>query len=225
MTVALARAVFFVIWGAGVVAWALGLRRSLSLLQQPLGSQDWGGGGDFEDESDPGSFTGELEVEGRPSAVQQEVEGRLPEVLGPYFALRRSAMGLELRNGRPPTFSQVGWSNVSQARLAFRSAGLARTCVSYECDVKELRRKLGRIALTVVLAAGVPTLVVVGALIWLLVVPNESPAARWQVFQTAQVVHALWPPFMIVGKLKANVREVESSLRALVEASGGVAGE
>ena len=222
MTPELTRAVFFIIWGAGVVVWALGLRRSLVLLRErQTAGLEWGGPGFPGDEAGAGVFRGEWEVEGRPDGVQAEVSRRLPEALGVTFVLRATANGLELKNTLPPAFRRQGWSNVSQAHLTFQPADLTRTRVSYELDLSLLQRRLGRIALTVVLAAGLPTVVAVGALIWLLVLPSQHPAVRWQVFQTLQVVHGLWPPFMVTAKLKANLQEVESSLRALLEAAGG----
>ena len=39
----------------------------------------------------------------------------------------------------------------------------------------------------------------VGLLIWYLVIPAENATVRGQVFQTLQVVHAIWVPFLFVG--------------------------
>jgi len=118
----------------------------------------------------------------------------------------------------------VGWSNVRRVLVAMRSIGVSRGQVAYELDLRPLRRRLGRIGLVVVLAAGLPTLLLVGGLIWFLVIPSTVPAVRWQVLQTLQVSHALWPPFLVTSRLAANVREARTSLHALIDAEGGAAG-
>ena len=35
------------------------------------------------------------------------------------------------------------------------------------------------------------------AALWHLVAPSEKPPVRWQAVQVVQIVHVLWPPFMI----------------------------
>lgn len=221
MSPELARAVFFVIWGGGLVVWALGLRHSLALLarEDPFREQ-WGeAGGD--DEEDPARLRGEVTVRAPASAVRQELARRLAAAAGSTFVVEERAEGLELRNTLPPAFNRLGWANVAGAALRVSPAGMGLTRVAYELDLGPLRRRLGRIALTVVLAAGLPVLLGVGALVWWLVLPSEHPAVRWQVFQTAQVVHALWPPFMVTSRLRTNGRQARTSLEAVIRAAGG----
>ena len=35
------------------------------------------------------------------------------------------------------------------------------------------------------------------AALWHLVAPSEKPPIRWQAVQVVQIVHVLWPPFLI----------------------------
>jgi len=220
----LARAVFFVIWGAGLVAWALGLRYSLAFLQRedPFRRESGRPTGETGEE-DPALLRGEVTVRAPAGAVRQELARRLAAAAGSTFVVEAEAGGLALRNTLPPAFTRFGWANVAGARLS--PAGLGLTRVAYELDLRPLRRRLGRIALAVVLAAGLPTLLGVGALVWWLVLPSREPAVRWQVFQTAQVVHALWPPFLVLSRLRANARQARTYLEAVVRASGGAADE
>ncbi len=38
-----------------------------------------------------------------------------------------------------------------------------------------------------------------GFIIPTFVISNEDPAIRYQVFQTCQIIHVLWPPFLFIG--------------------------
>jgi hypothetical protein len=52
-----------------------------------------------------------------------------------------------------------------------------------------------------------PVLLIVGGVIWFLVIPSAAPAVRWQVLQTFQIIHALWPPFMFLGMYNTGRRQ------------------
>jgi hypothetical protein len=225
MTSELARGLFFIIWGTGVVFWALALRRSLAYLS-PTEVREWFASdlaGDPQ-RSDPAARRGAVEAGGRPEALCEEVARRLTGDLGGTFVVREERDTLVSTNTLPPAFSQFGWANVSRAVVRVTSAGLARSLATYELDARPLRRRLGRVALVVALAAGLPTLVAVGALIWWLVLPSQVPAVRWQVFQTFQIVHALWPPFLVLTRLGANLNAAERSLQAVIRAAGEAVG-
>lgn len=59
-------------------------------------------------------------------------------------------------------------------------------------------------------------------LIWRFVVQNPNPQIRWQVFQMFQIVHFLWPPFLIYfihrGIIKAQRRSIEN-IHLLIKAA------
>jgi len=44
-------------------------------------------------------------------------------------------------------------------------------------------------------------------IIWMFVLPHENPAVRMQVIQTFQMVHGVWPPFLI-GSIASRVRKM-----------------
>ena len=57
-----------------------------------------------------------------------------------------------------------------------------------------------RIAMSILVLIVVPlAILLVSGLIWTLVIPAQNPAIRWQVIQVVQMVHFLWPPFLIYG--------------------------
>jgi len=220
VTEELARAIFLMIWGAGLIFWVLGLKQGLRLLPKPEPTDEFLSLPDENESDDPGIVRGEAEVEGSPASLLEELGRRLPRAVGSTFSLHSSADGLQLRNALPPAFNKVGWENVKEVRLTFALADFGRTRVSYELDLRPRSRWLGRIALVLVLVVGLPVLLVVGGLIWWLVIPSANPAVRWQVFQTFQIVHGLWPPFMVTSRLGANVRQAQVSLHALIETAG-----
>lgn len=221
MTAELAQAIFFMIWGAALVFWVWGLKQSLRLLRRAGTTSEFLIAPRDEDEpTEPGVVRGEAEVEGPSAALLEELVRRLPRALGSTFALHTTADGLELRNALRPVFSRVGWENVTEVRLTVARADFGRTRVSYELDLGPLSRWLGRIALLLVVGVGLPVLLLVGGLIWWLAVPSTVPAVRWQVFQTFQIVHGLWPPFMVTSRLGANVARAQASLHAVIETAG-----
>lgn len=80
----------------------------------------------------------------------------------------------------------------------------------YRLGYGRLVRRLRSIALALILGIGLPVLLIVGAAIWLVVIPSPHPATRWQVLQTPQIVHLLWPPFLVmwlysVGKKHSKI--------------------
>jgi hypothetical protein len=123
-------------------------------------------------------------------------------------------------NALEPGLNQLGWDNVKSAEITVERAGLQRARVSYELDLRPLAHKLGRVALTIVLAIGLPVMLLVAGLMWFLVLPSAVVAVRWQVLQTCQVVHALWPPFLVTSRLRASARAAENLLRAVATAAG-----
>jgi hypothetical protein len=226
MTEELARALFFIIWGTGLVLWALALRRSLAYLR-PAAVQESLLAADPIVElepSGPGLRRGTVEVPGEAEPLGEEVAGRLAADLGGTFVVRQERDTLVCTNSLSPAFSQLGWANVSRAVLRVTSVGAGRSQVAYELGARPLQRRLGKIGLVVVFAAGLPTLLTVGALIWYLVLPSQVPAVRWQVFQTFQIVHALWPPFLVLSRLGAHLNVAERSLAAVIQAAGEAVG-
>jgi hypothetical protein len=226
MTSELARALFLIVWGTGVVLWALALRRSLLYLS-PIEIRDWpgaGGAAPGREAFEPDVRRGVVEVEARAEALLEEVATRLGADLGGTFVLREERDTLVLTNSLPPAFSQFGWANVSRALVRVTATARARSLATYELDARPLRRRLGRVALVVALAAGLPTVVGVGVLIWWFVLPSQAPAVRWQVLQTFQIAHALWPPFLVLSRLGANLHAAATSLEAVIRAAGEAVG-
>lgn len=78
-------------------------------------------------------------------------------------------------------------------------------------------RKGARIALWICFLAGLPVLVGVAVLLMTLVVGHEHPAMRGQAFQILQIVHPLWPPFLIMWLGGRSQKLIEASLGQVLD--------
>jgi hypothetical protein len=224
MTEELAQGLFFVLWGMGLAVWVWGLTHSVRMFRTPRGEDDFTSPDFGRGPAYPALVTGEIDVAGSAADVSEELARRLSGVVGSTFVIRDSPDGLVLTNALQPAFTQLGWANVSAAHLSIQSREIGRSRVSYELDLRPLASRLGRIALTIVLAVGLPVLLIVVGLIWFLVIPSTAPTVRWQVLQTLQVTHALWPPFLVTSRLRANARVAQASLEAVIVAAGEAVG-
>ncbi|QDT68285.1 hypothetical protein MalM25_12060 [Planctomycetes bacterium MalM25] len=90
----------------------------------------------------------------------------------------------------------------SEAEFRFEPAGEGETRVQYVLGNEAIDRRLRGVSMMLVFMVALPVLVAVLGAVWFWVVNSANPALRWQVFQAAQVVHALWPPLLLVGFLR-----------------------
>ena len=85
-------------------------------------------------------------------------------------------------------------------------------------DFTELARR--RLLLMSILVFAVPLVILlVAGVIWQFVVPNGHPAIRWQVVQMVQIVHVLWPPFLVAALYRRQRRAAESAVGSLLLAT------
>ena len=88
--------------------------------------------------------------------------------------------------------------------------------MSYRIGYARLIRLLKKIALCIIFGVGLPVMVLVGLAIWLFVVQSDNPSVRWQVFQTLQISHALWPPFLILWFYRIGRRHSKRFMENLI---------
>jgi hypothetical protein len=91
-----------------------------------------------------------------------------------------------------------------------------RVAVSYTLGFDRVARLMRQVALWIILGVGLPTLLLVGGLVWYFVIPSQEPAVRAQVLQTLQIVHALWPPFLFLGILSLARRRSRMFVEQLI---------
>ena len=81
--------------------------------------------------------------------------------------------------------------------------------VDASADVTRLARIFERIMFVIVFPVALLALIVIPSVIWRFVVPSENPAVQWQSVQILQIVHVLWPPFLIYFLYRSRRRSVE----------------
>lgn len=87
-------------------------------------------------------------------------------------------------------------------------------------DMTGLKRVMGSIMAVIVLI--VEPLVVFGVafLVWFLALSSSVPAVRWQTLQVFQMIHVLWPPFLIYflfTRFRKEAKRKVESLHTLFE--------
>lgn len=96
------------------------------------------------------------------------------------------------------------------------------TSLNMEMDFTRLWRVMGTIMAALVLFLEPVVIIGIFLLLWFFAVPNDSPGVRWQVVQVVQVIHVLWPPFLIYFlfiKFRGSVKTVSNNLPILIEVS------
>ena len=95
----------------------------------------------------------------------------------------------------------VGFAGLyfSEAEFNFEPLGGDAVRVTYHLGYERLISLSRRVSLMVIFGAGLPLMLIVGAVVWFFVVNNAEPAVRWQVFQCFQIFHAIWPPFLLLS--------------------------
>ena len=130
----------------------------------------------------------------RPVTVKREADGRLT-----------AASVLPPRLVAVPAFSRC--------EVLLRQAGPGSTEITFRADYTDARRKALAVA-RILLAAGL----LVGAglviFIWFKVLPSENRAVRGQAIQAIQMVHLLWPPWLIYSLYRRGRRATELYLDA-----------
>ncbi|HMO84385.1 MAG TPA: hypothetical protein PKC18_05615 [Lacipirellulaceae bacterium] len=88
--------------------------------------------------------------------------------------------------------SQMGMT----VRVVAQRSG-SQTAVTAEVDDSTLRRRL-QIPLAALVVLLMPLVIVgVPAALWYFVAPSPHSAVQWQSVQVLQIVHVLWPPFLV----------------------------
>ena len=124
-----------------------------------------------------------------------------------FEVVERTPQRIGLRKNGPLMCNQPPSLYFSEAELTFEPVGNDTTRVSYVLGFDRLARRVKFVALSIILGIGLPVLVIVGGLIWHFVLPSPNPAIQWQVLQTLQVSHALWPPFLFLWLYSAGRRQ------------------
>jgi hypothetical protein len=124
-----------------------------------------------------------------------------------FEVVERTPQRIVLRKNGPLMCNQPPSLYFSEAELTFEPVSHDTTRVSYVLGFDRLARRVKLVTLSIILGIGLPVLLIVGGLIRYFVLPSQNPAVQWQVLQTLQIAHALWPPFLFLGLYSAGRRQ------------------
>lgn len=209
--------VFVSIMSIGVFVWTWSLTKARRLGLAPKQVDRWPDEGGLEFETE----TGEVTVRGEPEKLAKDLIRSLRQsVLSTMGASFRVTEHTPVRL----TFEKVGALMCNQppglyfteADLTFLPLGDGNVQVSYCLGYERLVHLLRKIALSIIWGAGLPAMLIAGNLIWFFVVQSPNPNVRWQVFQTLQIAHALWPPFMFIAFYRMGRRQSKIFIENLI---------
>ena len=210
-----ARLIFHLILGAEIVAWVIAAHFSMRALTDGEGSV----------------LGGELEAEGEPEGLSRRIAESLAAGAGPLaqgFKLTERTEGrIAFERAMPGAISGRAQAVIDSGLVTFERTASGKVRIAYAAKV-ERQLRVTRIGLLVCLAAGLVALCVGAALVWVLVIPSETPGVRWQVFQTLQVAQFLWEPWLFLGLRRRGKRIAKAYLDTIVSNAallGGSAAE
>jgi hypothetical protein len=218
-----AKLIFVVIMAAGVTAWAVSLSRALRLgrpARQPQPS--------LSDENVEFSQfewqTGTVTLRGNREALSKALLRSLAQLQFGFFAsifrMQQYDDGrIVLKKVGPLVCNLPPGLYFTEAEISFQQTNAGTVEASYRVGFGRLLRKLRRITLGIILGIGLPTMLLVGSAVWLFVIPSPMPGMRWQVLQTLQIAHALWPPFLIMWLYSIGRRQSKTLIESLIASS------
>ncbi|MBN1417600.1 MAG: hypothetical protein JXP34_02425 [Planctomycetes bacterium] len=195
------------------IVWLAGVRFALASLRPPRRREEERAFSPAA-EIDPDAIEGDLVIEGEPEALAR----RLASQLAGSFAGAGSAVfpakvtectAERVTFERTPGGGRSGLFSFDGGIVTFHREG-ERIRVRYAVSLRRSRRLFRILAYLVCFLYG--GLFVIGCpiLIWTLVLPSEDPGVRAQVIQTLQMVHGVWPPFLI-GFVASRVRKMTAA--------------
>jgi hypothetical protein len=206
----IATLIFAVIMLVGFLVWLWSLQMALG-IGRSTAKPDWRM---LPEEQPPQTNTesGARTVKGTPEKLSAALARLIVQhnvgTFGSLFeVVERSPQRIVLRKNGPLMCNQPPSLYFSEAELTFEPVSHDSTRVSYVLGFDRLARRVKIVTLSIIFGIGLPVLMIVGGLIWYFVLPSQNPAVQWQVMQTLQIAHALWPPFLFLGLYSAGRRQ------------------
>jgi hypothetical protein len=209
-----AQLVLGLIAGAGFVVWLAGLQflltsartaksaTSLPELTEPPPA-DW--------------LLGSTEVQGQPATLVKRAATQLVKLgagtVGTIKILECTddRLAFERIGPMPGNMSQGNW--LRRGELRFTPQGRERTTILYAVERAPLRWLLWLGSLFLLL--GLIALIGGYWLLHTLVASSPDLTLRWQTLQMGQIVHFLWPPFLMGGLYRRSVHNLRATFEAL----------
>jgi len=214
----MARTVVIAITAVGAVAWLAALAVMVRATRERRATASEASE-QFDVEGMPpaGTIVGSAELEGQPEVLSAKLAERLARdglgFMGPVkiVACDRREVVFEAA-GQNLGAAAYGGSGFRRGRVRFAGSG-TRTRVDYAVETSS--RGIILLALGwLTLALGLMALVAAPWLEFAHVLPN--PNLRAQAVQTVQMVHFLWPPYLLAFLARQPARMIRAQMEALV---------
>jgi hypothetical protein len=210
MNTEIATLIFAAIMVVGFLVWVWSLQMALGIGRNTA-KTDWRMLPE-EQPAQANTESGARTVRGTPERLSAALGRSLMQhnvgTFGTLFeVVERSPNRIVLKKSGPLLCNQPASMYFSEAEINFESLGNETTRVSYVLGFDRLARRVKTVTLAIILGIGLPVLLGVGATIWYFVLPSQNPAVQWQVFQTLQIAHALWPPYLFLGLYSSGRRQ------------------
>lgn len=207
-----ARILLYAITAAAIIAWLAGLQTLASALRARRTINEPFGKFAIEEVQSGDQIVGEVEVDGAPADLSARAASVLVRNLVPILrnasVLQQAPAQLEFAYHGSET------GPPQRGRLQFAARSGNRTQVAYAVEVP---RNLGLLwAGFAVQAVGLLVVIVLFVVMQQFVVSSPNPAIRWQVLQMLQVVHPLWPPFLLAYLYRQSGRNLRVAIDSLV---------
>jgi hypothetical protein len=204
--------VLYAIAAIALVIWLFGLQFLLATGRR-TNVETWAEEDETGAELGDAPVRGSAEVDGQPAQLAAKaaahLAGRGMAMLGPVKILEQTDQRVAFEAA-----PHLGGRFVRHGVIEFQERGPGRTQIDYTIMVPKRTGLLA--AAWIVQIAGLLALVIGFAVLHLWVAPHPNPAVHWQSVQMLQVVHLLWPPFLLAGLYRRVQTQVRTTMDTLV---------
>lgn len=232
MDVVTTQLVFFVLITLASLVWCDSLIRALRMRSPQSNDENpWAVLPDQQSPTIDNHEIGRRTVRGQMETVSRAIARAIlgqnvPGVFAPMFQItERSPNRIVARKDTPQTCNQPPGMQFSEVEFDLHSLGDSAVEVDYRIDFGDILKRNRRIALGIIFGLGLPMIIGGGTVLWSLIVNHPNQAVRWQVFQTLQIFHVLWPPFLFIHQHNSGRKHARTfvfNLLMMAELADGV---
>ena len=197
----LTHTIFYAIAAVCGIIWLIGTRYAVSRYKSPASQDPYRAMKADEDSH----VTGEVTVNGDAARLEQ----KLVDAISALGSVGGGAF-LKITDRSP---GRIAFDRVAAGSPGFGAGEFLlepdddRVRIRYKIDFTRFTSIMRTITYFVCFVYGGAIVVGVPVLIWLYVVNTDDETVRWQVLQTAQMIHGVWPPFLL-GFLAGRIRKM-----------------
>lgn len=221
---------FFVVFAIAVTVWGISLNMAARIGKKSIEashshSSNWRASQNnpFDPETTSWDAQGTENIECESPAVAiQKLAKKAAEGMGNANAANQYRIEKPANNKL--CVSSTGPARVNQGMMLYfdeaefeaASLGNQNIEIQYRFCFTKLAKRTRRISLWIILGLGLPVILIGFSAMWLFVVQSQNQAIRWQVFQSLQVIHVLWPPFLLIGLYRGAIRNAKNTVPNMI---------